>query len=171
MTQESKDKKIAEFKAESSTLFNIACCKCNPITDCTCPKPKKVPAKEIDFYLDQQGPRIGFISTVDYPETEKLNKRTERREKRKRQESSSSGSSMSSCDVSSDSTDLGFECDEGESSLCTGDRGVVHSEGGCTGYYEVAVLLVLQVLREYYTYYASTTGTTLGITGTTQLLH
>ena len=76
--QKTKDEKLASFMKQMLTLFDIAFCKCADFSKCTCPKDKKVPVLERQFLLDQRGPRIGRIGSIDVPVTKKLIKRAER---------------------------------------------------------------------------------------------
>ena len=58
--------KIDVFKNEAHMkLFDIAACKCNVLTQCSCPKEKKVTKEEITFLVDQRSERQLFIDRVD----------------------------------------------------------------------------------------------------------
>ncbi|GBM62801.1 hypothetical protein AVEN_19791-1 [Araneus ventricosus] len=82
--RKTKDYKLTSFIEQTSKLFDIAFCKCADFSGCTCPKHKKVPVLERQFLLDQRGPRIGRIGSVDLPVTEGMIKRAERSYKRLR---------------------------------------------------------------------------------------
>ncbi|KAK3909621.1 ATP-dependent DNA helicase mph1 [Frankliniella fusca] len=74
--QEQRDKFVASAE---NKLFDIAYCKCEHFTSCTCPKEKKVPLIEQPFLLDQRNDRIGRIGKVDNVETKRLQKRNGRK--------------------------------------------------------------------------------------------
>ncbi|GBL91730.1 hypothetical protein AVEN_71370-1 [Araneus ventricosus] len=76
--RKTKDDKLTSFIEQTSKLFDIAFCKCADFSGCTCPKEKKFPVLERQFLLDQRGPRIGRIGSVDLPVTEGMIKRAER---------------------------------------------------------------------------------------------
>lgn len=79
-----KSHALESFLENSSKLFDICSCKCEPISECSCEKNKKVPKKEIDFLLDQRTSRNMVIGKVDIPETIALQKRSERQLRDKR---------------------------------------------------------------------------------------
>lgn len=65
-------KKIDDFKATLTCLFDIIACKCCNFQACSWQKNRKVSQKEQAFLPDQRGDRVGRIGGVDTPETVKL---------------------------------------------------------------------------------------------------
>lgn len=72
-------KNLEEFRNASKVLFDISTCKCFEITLCTCPKQKKVPAREHNFLIDQRSTRKMIIGGVDTIATAKMNKGLQRK--------------------------------------------------------------------------------------------
>ena len=74
--------KIDVFKNEAHMkLFDIAACKCNVLTQCSCPKEKKVPKEENTFLVDQRSERQLFIDRVDITLSRKKSSRLLRNQK------------------------------------------------------------------------------------------
>lgn len=88
--------KIEEFKLRSSSLFDVAACKCAIYVDCTCKKTpnacecaisinctcdkaKKIPSLELRFIFLQRKCGLGRIGSVDIKVTKKLNQRIKRK--------------------------------------------------------------------------------------------
>lgn len=59
-TQEGFKKKVSDFReVAESKLFDIAACKCNFMSRCTCEKDRKVPVEERTFLHDQRAEENG----------------------------------------------------------------------------------------------------------------
>ena len=52
-------------KQAHNIIFDVASCKCKPISKCGCIKTKKVPKEEVDFLMDQRNERKMIIGSVD----------------------------------------------------------------------------------------------------------
>ncbi|KAJ8728603.1 hypothetical protein PYW07_006299 [Mythimna separata] len=73
------EKKLEEFRRSSRVLFDISSCKCTNISECTCPREKKVPKREHSFLIDQRSARKMFIGAIDTATTSKLAKTLKRK--------------------------------------------------------------------------------------------
>ena len=70
-------------RTAQATLFDVSACKCSDFNECSCEKSRKVPIKERNFLIDQQGSRMLFIGEVDKKETERLSENFNRKETEK----------------------------------------------------------------------------------------
>ena len=91
-----KERSEAFCKEAKCKLFDVSCCKCDPITKCRCIKAMKVPKKEHAFLLDQRSTRKMMMGSVD----KKFSKRQQRAYLRNK---------------------LSTSCDENQSSSTKGD--------------------------------------------------
>lgn len=66
------ENRLEEFRRGGKRLFDIASCKCLDISNCTCPKHKKIPAREHCFLMDQRTVRKMIIGGLDVHTTQQI---------------------------------------------------------------------------------------------------
>ena len=78
------ENKLEQFRRTSKALFDISSCKCKNIDECTCPRHKKLPAREKSFLIDQRTTRRMVIGTLDIVTTNKITNTLKRKMLRKK---------------------------------------------------------------------------------------
>jgi len=120
MTDVFKRKLLDFHEHAEKTLFDISTCKCMDLTECTCEKSRKVPARERDFLNDQRTVRKMYMSGIDI-QTSLILQRKESRKKLKTATTSDIcvASSSNEMDVLSSSFHQSSDCevDEPEDNL------------------------------------------------------